>query len=98
MSISYTWKITTIKTINQNAYSDVVAQVYWSKTGTDENNRTGTFNGVTPLSAINVLPEDFISYEQLSHDIILSWIQADINSKEGFEEHINGKIAADIQT
>jgi hypothetical protein len=96
MSISYTWEITTVKKINQHSYSNVVVQVYWSKTGTDENNRTGTFNGVTPLSALNLPPEDFISSEQLSHDIILSWIQADINSKEGFEEHINARIMAEM--
>lgn len=96
MAISYTWKITTVKTIQQGPYSDAVAQVYWSKTGTDENGNVGIFNGTTPLSAANTLPENFISYEQLSHDIVLTWVQADIDSKSGFAAYIDQVILDDI--
>lgn len=98
MAITYTWKITTVKTCQQNGYSDVVAQVYWSKIGTNSNGATGIFNGITPLTAENVLPENFISYDQLSSEIILGWVKDDVQTKTGFEDHINQSIENQINS
>jgi hypothetical protein len=95
MAITYTWKVTSLKTKTENNNQNAVVQTYWQKTGTDENNNTGTFSGATPFSTLN-MPENyqFIPFEQLTEQVVLSWIQAVVVGS--YEEHVNNQIAKQI--
>ena len=96
MAITYTWKITGLKTKNitedkQNA----VVQTYWQKIGIDENGNEGTFSGATPFT---VDPTDdsgpFIPFEQLTEKDVIAWIQTVVVGQ--YEEHVNGQIQKQI--
>ena len=47
--LTFTWAVTQLKTSTSGGHSRAVTQVYWSKTGTDSEGRTGIFRGATPL-------------------------------------------------
>jgi hypothetical protein len=73
--------------------TDYVVQTYWTKTGTDEDGNTGTFSGATPLDP-NPEQSDFIPYDQLTQEIVLSWIQPIVTGP--YEDHVNSQIAKQI--
>lgn len=93
--ITYTWKITGLKTKDITGKPSAVVQTYWQKTGTDENGNTGTFSGATPFT---VDPTDtsgpFKPFAELTEADIIAWIQTVVVG--GYEEHVNGKIAEQI--
>ena len=96
MTITYTWKITGLKTKDvSDSKAGAVVQTYWEKTGTDENGNTGMFAGATPFT---VDPTDdsgpFIPFEQLTEADVLAWIQAVVVGD--YERHINDKIQQQI--
>lgn len=96
MAITYTWKITGIKTKTEGEYANAVVQTYWQKIGTDENGNQGTFSGATPFTTANMPEgETFIPFADLTEEIVLGWIQAVVVG--GYEEHVNGVIAKQIQ-
>lgn len=94
MSITYSWKITGLKTKNEPPHENAVVQTYWTKTGTDENGNTGTFSGATPFSAANVPPEQFVPFEQLTEEIVLEWVRNAVIAD--YEQHVNNKIQEQI--
>lgn len=96
MTITYTWKITGLKTKDvSDSKAGAVVQTYWEKTGTDENGNTGMFAGATPFT---VDPTDdsgpFIPFDQLTEADVLAWIQAVVVGD--YERHINDKIQQQI--
>ena len=88
--MTYTWEVTSLKTKNEGDNLNAVVQTYWRKTGTDEDGCVGTFDGATPFSAANVASEDFVSFDQLTEEIVLRWIQAVV--VDDYEAHVNSKI------
>ena len=96
MTISYTWKVTGVKTKTEDGNTSAVVQTYWTKTGKDENNNEGTFSGATPFSSLS-MPEGstFVPFEQLTEATVLGWIQGVVVG--GYEEHVNAQIAKQIQ-
>lgn len=94
MAITYTWKVTSVKTKTEGANQEAVVQTYWTKTGTDEDGHTGTFSGATPFTSVNVPNGDFIPFADLTEEIVLGWIQAVVVG--GYEEHVNGQIQKQI--
>lgn len=95
MSITYTWRVTGIKTANQGELQNAVVQTYWEKIGTDENGVEGRFSGATPFSLANMTPENFIPFDQLTEQKVLEWIQSVVVG--GYEEHVNGVIEEQIR-
>ena len=96
MTITYTWKITGLKTKDvSDSKAGAVVQTYWEKTGTDENGNTGMFAGATPFT---VDPTDdsgpFIPFDQLKEADVLAWIQSVVVGD--YEKHINDKIQQQI--
>ena len=97
MAITYTWKITGLKTkdVSEDKPAAVV-QTYWQKIGTDEDGNEGTFSGATPFT---VDPSDesgpFIPFEELTEEDVLDWIKTVVVG--GYEEHVNGQIAKQIE-
>jgi hypothetical protein len=97
MAITYTWKITGLKTKDvSDDKPAAVVQTYWQKIGTDENGNEGTFSGATPFT---VDPSDesgpFIPFEDLTEEDVLDWIKTVVVG--GYADHVNGQIAKQIE-
>jgi len=95
MAVTYTWKVTSLKTRSEGQYENAVVQTYWQKIGTDENGNVGTFSGATPFTT-STMPEgqEFVPFADLTEETVLVWIQAVVVG--GYEEHVNGQIAKQI--
>jgi hypothetical protein len=97
MAITYTWKITGLKTKDvSDDKPAAVVQTYWQKIGTDEDGNEGTFSGATPFT---VDPSDesgpFIPFEELTEEDVLDWIKTVVVG--GYADHVNGQIAKQIE-
>ena len=92
--MTYTWKITGVKTVDTGSVTDAVIHTYWEKTGTDENGNEGTFSGATPFLQSSINPENFVPYAQLTEEIVLGWIQATVVGN--YQEHVNEQIQKQI--
>ena len=95
MAITYTWKVTSVKTKTEGSNQNAVVQTYWTKTGTDEDGHEGTFSGATPFTTVG-MPEgyEFVPFNQLTEEMVLDWIKAVVVG--GYEEHVNGVIQKQI--
>ena len=76
MAITYTWKIKSLKKTNGTGLNDVIVGTQWELKGTDELGNSGVFNGATPFEMSKVDPENFVSYENLTEEMVLDWIKA----------------------
>lgn len=95
MAVTYTWKVTGVKVKDEGANQSAVVQTYWTKTGTDEAGHSGTFSGATPFTTQNMpAGSAFIPFDQLTEEVVLSWIQAVATGSYG--EHIDGQIEKQI--
>ncbi len=94
MAITYTWKVTGLKTTTINNTSDVVVQTYWEKIGKD-GEFEGVFNGATPFSASSMpAGTTFIPFSELTEEDVLTWIKAVV--VDSYEEHVNSIIQKQI--
>jgi hypothetical protein len=95
MAITYTWKVTSLKTKNEGSNQNAVVQTYWQKIGTDENGNVGTFSGATPFTT-TTMPEGnvFVPFEELTEEVVLEWIKDVVVGN--YETHVNGKIQEQI--
>ena len=95
MAITYTWKVTGVKTKTEDGNQDAVVQTYWTKTGRDEDGHEGTFSGATPFTSLNMpAGSTFVPFAELTEATVLGWIQAVV--VDGYEEHVNAQIAKQI--
>lgn len=88
MSVTYTWKVKSVKTCMVDGQEDYVFQTYWIKTGTDEQGNEGTFSGATPFE-----PEtsgSFTPFDQLTEEQVIGWIQQVVVGD--YEQHVNDQI------
>jgi hypothetical protein len=93
MAITYTWAVTGMKVTTAGTIPNYVVQTYWSKTGTNDSGVKGTFSGATPF-APNPSQSDFVPFDQLTQEIVLSWIQPLV--VDSYAEHVDGAIAKQI--
>lgn len=95
MAITYTWKVTSVKTKTEGQNQEAVVQTYWTKTGVDEDGHEGTFSGATPFTTVG-MPEGqtFIPFAELTEATVLDWIKAVVVG--GYEEHVNAQIQKQI--
>ena len=91
----YSWKLTSLKRKDTSEFNNVVVQTHWKKIGTDENGNTGEFSGATPFDLSTVDPTNFTSYEDLTEEDVLGWIQSVVVGD--YENHVNSQIAKQIQ-
>lgn len=93
MTITYTWKVTGLKTTTQSGFSDVVVEVDWAKAGADENGLTGEVDDKTRFE---IGPEyaNFIPFDQLTEATVLGWVQASL--PEIFHTHLDLSIGRQI--
>lgn len=93
-NITYTWKVTGVKTRTEADQVGFIFQTYWTKTGIDENGNEGVFTGATPLKPDTKM--DFTPFDQLTETMVLEWIQKVVDSQPGYQNHINEQIAKQI--
>ncbi len=95
MSITYTWKLTSIKTLNESPYQDAIVQAYWDKIGTDLDGNVGIYCGSSNFSTAELSPEEpFIPINEITEAQVLNWIQAKIDPT--YELIINNQIETQI--
>lgn len=94
MNLTYTWKITSIKRKDTADLNNIIVQTYWKKIGTDENGNSASFSGATPFDLSTVDPDNFIAYENLTEETVISWIQSVVVGD--YEEHVNSRIEEQI--
>ena len=92
--MTYTWKVTGVKTTDTENATDAIVQTYWQKIGTDENGNEGTFTGATPFAKSTINPESFVPYAELTEEIILGWIQGVVVGD--YEAHVDAQIQKQI--
>lgn len=93
--MNYTWELTNLKRKNTDTIQNIIVQTNWKKIGTDENGNIGSFSGATPFELSTVDPDNFVSYEDLTEEMVLGWIQSIVIGS--YEEHVNGKITEQIE-
>lgn len=84
MDITYTYNITKLYTTN-NTLSDIVTLVDWELVGS-VGNISHKLSGSTKLQEPNV--SNFVAFDLLSKDEVVSWIKAVDIDAELFKEHI----------
>lgn len=88
MSVTYTMDLTGFKIQSTNNLSNVIVQTTWTMTGTDANGNTGVFSGATPFDANTINANSFISYSNLTSNIVLGWVANVISSNPTYNSHI----------
>ena len=94
-TVTFKWEVTGMKVSDEGPNTNAVVQTYWRKTGTDENGNEGKFDGATPFTSVDVPEGEFVSYEDLTEEMVLSWIQP-VAEVPSYRDHINEMIAAKI--
>lgn len=99
MALTYTWKLTGLKKMDNPSIelNDIIVQTYWECTGTNESGNSGTFTGATPFDPSKVDPADFTSYENLTESQVLGWIQDLVNNDLNYKAHIEQRIMQQIE-
>ena len=92
--ITYTWKVTSVRTATVAEQSNFIVNVRWEKTGTDEAGNTGTFVGATPLATTVDTAGNFVPFSELTEEMIVSWIQPVVVGS--YEQHVNRQIQEQI--
>lgn len=93
--MKYTWKIVGLVKKNEVGRPDTVVNVRWQKIGTDEDGNVGFFEGATPFSLDPDGDGVFIPFDQLTEDLLLSWVQPVVVGD--YEAHVNERIAFMIE-
>jgi hypothetical protein len=94
--ITYSWKIDTVKTINEGPFRNAVAQVYWTKTAITKDNKTGIFKGCTSFSIKEILLENFVDIKDVNEEMIIEWVKSSLTDSN--HNHINSVIELQISS
>jgi hypothetical protein len=92
--MNYTWKVTGIKVLDLPNEPNTIIQTYWTKTGIDDEKNEGVFFGATPFNPDEIDHDSFVSFAQLTEEIVIGWIQAVVVGN--YEEHVNAQIQKQI--
>lgn len=90
MAITYSWKVVRMNTKNDGEIENAVIQVYWVKKGVDDNGIEGECAGESKFNINEIVPEQFVPFEELTEEIILGWILSTINP--AYHEGIDAQI------
>lgn len=98
MAITYSWKVTGMNTKSEGDVQDAVIQVYWTKSGVNEDGVEGFCPGESKFIVSDIAIEEFVPFDQLTEEIVLGWVQAHINPAyhEGIDEQIQKMIERKI--
>ncbi len=90
--MTYTWEIISKPKADEiNGYNDVILAAIWKYIGTDEYNRSAEY---METSFFRLNPDNtFIPYEEITDEIVISWILPTINLTQ-IENYIASKLPA----
>ena len=82
MANTYTWDCKTVDTYPvQDEFSDVVYNVHWRMTGTDESGEhSATVIGTQTISVETIDAETFVAFEDLTHDDVVGWVETEMGA------------------
>ena len=104
MAIGYTWNVSTVDTYpTKDIKSDVVYNVHWRLTATDDTNRdsNGEYWAATIYGSQNLNTSDlssFTAFADLTASDVQAWVEAALTAdtvtamKSGLDSQIAGKI------
>ena len=94
MAITYQWEIMNLHlTRESGSLNNIVNAVSWVYRGINENHIEGFVTGKQELTSPNA--EDFISYNELTRDNIISWLEINIDVnplKSSIESQIQNNV------
>ena len=95
--ITYNWVVGALqRDPTVEGKPDYVAMAYWKCYGTD-GEFTGEFLRRTEFK-VDAAAENFIPYDQLTEDLVIGWIKADLGEVgvNAVQKHINDSIAMQL--
>ena len=72
MAVTYEWKILSLRRDS----AGTVTEVYWSKTGTDQDGRTAMFSMVDNLDNGDPSSPSYIDFSSLTEEDVIAWVQS----------------------
>ena len=96
MSLTYNYTILSLTTTPVDSLNNVISQVSWTLTGTDQNGNSGTFTGVTPFDISTIDTSTFVTYADLTAQVIVEWVQNIVMNDPVYNSHINDEIQNQI--
>tara|TARA_R110002167_G_scaffold201230_1_gene404769 strand:+ start:136 stop:459 length:324 start_codon:yes stop_codon:yes gene_type:complete len=91
MANTYTWDIPAVDCRpTEGDLSTVVYNVHWRYNGADSSENTGTVIGTQTVSAPD--PDDFTPFADLTKDIVVSWIEPEMDIVE-LKANLDAQIA-----
>ena len=83
--MNYTWEVLNLSTKNQTNQEGVllenaVVHVQWKRIGVDNDGNEATYLGQSVFTAENVPQGSFVSFESLTKDVVVSWIENDLGA------------------
>jgi len=96
MDFTYTWAVTNLTTATISDLPNVVLNVKWTLTGTETDGDFGIFNGATPLTTNDVDQSTFVPFNELTEELILSWIKPVVLNNPAYKQHIDDQINKQI--
>lgn len=94
MAYTYTWKLKSLKKQNTELFENAIVGTQWRVTATDEDGTEGSFDGATPYKVVDANADGFIDYEDLTEDVVLSWIKNTVSgsASTNYWSHISEQI------
>lgn len=93
--IQYTWKFPKFEVNPEiDGHLNVVTAVHWSFIGTSDDNISSEVYGVLDLE---YNPEKFVEYDQLTPDLVQTWVVESIGGEESVAR-FKKNIAAEIES
>jgi hypothetical protein len=83
MANTYSWDCKIVDTYPlQDSLADVVYNVHWRLTGTDESGEHSyTVIGTQKISVDALNTETFVAFEDLTHEDVIGWVEAEMGSE-----------------
>ena len=83
---------------NYETFSNVVIQVEWEYTGTNDQGISGTCYGHSVFNANSVSSGSFVNYNELSEDIIKAWVEERLDDQTSlyYRKFVTSQINDDI--
>lgn len=96
MDYTYTWAVTSLTTATVNDLANVVLNVKWTLKGTEADGDFGTFHGATPLTTKDIDPATFVPFDELTEELVLSWVKPVVLNDATYKAHIDAQINKQI--
>lgn len=81
MAITYKWEVMHFNITDFEDKPNTIVEIFWKKTGTDEEGNFGTYNGETRFDpeVIKDATFNFSEFNKLKEKTVIKWIENSIN-------------------